>query len=322
MITRETLEQKQILIYAITLIVAAVIGLMWPAFSSTFGYITSIVIAILLFSMFTQIPFFRLQETLSNRRFIYALLVTNYAAVPLLVWLLTSFLPNQPPLLLGVMLVLLAPCIDYVIVFTHLGRGNEKLMLISTPFLFITQMLFLPLYLWLFIGAQAVAFIHLEPFFEAFIGLILIPLLLALGTQLWAARSKMGELMLDGAAWLPVPFMALTLFVIVASQISRIYEYYEVIIYAIPIYIAFMVIMPFVAAQLAKWFRLDVSAARALVFSGGTRNSLVVLPFAYALPNPLDGLVAAVIVTQTIVELAGELIYIRVIPGYLIRDKQ
>lgn len=318
MVARETLEQKQIWIYAITLIAAAVIGLMWSAFS--FGYVTSIVIAILLYSMFTQIPFFRLKETLSNRRFIYALLVTNYVAVPLLVWLLTSFLPDQPPLLLGVMLVLLAPCIDYVIVFTHLGRGNEKLMLISTPFLFITQMLFLPLYLWLFIGDQAVAFIHFEPFFEAFIGLILIPLLLALGTQLWSARSRMGELTLDGAAWLPVPFMALTLFVIVASQISRIYNYYDVIKYAIPIYIAFMVIMPFVAAQLAKWFRLDVAASRALVFSGGTRNSLVVLPFAYALPDPLDGLVAAVIVTQTIVELVGELIYIRMIPGYIIRD--
>ncbi|WP_240417126.1 arsenic resistance protein [Paenibacillus periandrae] len=320
MVTRETLEQKQIWIYAITLIAAAAIGLMWPAFSSSFGHVTSIVIAILLYSMFTQIPFFRLKETLSNRRFMYALLVTNYAAVPLLVWLLTSLLPDQPPLLLGVMLVLLAPCIDYVIVFTHLGRGNEKLMLISTPFLFITQMLFLPLYLWLFIGDQAVPFIHLEPFFEAFIGLILIPLLLALGTQLWAARSRRGELTLDGAAWLPVPFMALTLFVIVASQISRIYEYYDVIKYAIPIYIAFMIIMPFVAAQLAKWFRLDVAASRALVFSGGTRNSLVVLPFAYALPDPLDGLVAAVIVTQTIVELVGELIYIRMIPGYIIRD--
>jgi ACR3 family arsenite transporter len=322
MITREKLEQRQILIYAVTLIVAAIVGMMWPTFSAPLGDITSMVIAILLFSMFTQIPFFRLKETLSNRKFIYALLVTNYVAVPMLVWILTRFLPNQPPLLLGVMLVLLTPCIDYVIVFTHLGRGNEKLMLISTPLLFITQMLFLPLYLWLFIGEQAVELIHFEPFFEAFLGLILIPLLLALGTQLWAARSKMGERLLDGSAWLPVPFMALTLFVIVASQANRIYEYQEVIVHAIPIYVAFMVIMPFVAGLLSKGFGLDVSAGRALVFSGGTRNSLVVLPFAFALPEPLSGLVAAVIVTQTIVELIGELIYIRMVPRYIIRDNE
>ncbi|MBP1991506.1 arsenic resistance protein [Paenibacillus eucommiae] len=320
MMARDTLEQRQIPIYAGTLIVAAVVGIVWPTFSTSLGHITSLVIAILLFSMFTQIPFFRLKETLSNQRFIYALLVTNYAAVPLLVWLLTRFLPDQPPLLLGVMLVLLAPCIDYVIVFTHLGRGNEKLILISTPLLFITQMLFLPLYLWLFIGKQAVELIRFGPFIEAFIGLILVPLLLALGTQVWAAKSKIGERMLNGSAWLPVPFMALTLFVIVASQANRIYEYQGVIVQAIPVYVAFMVLMPFIASLLAKWSRLDVPAGRALVFSGGTRNSLVVLPFAFALPEPLSGLVAAVIVTQTIVELVGELIYIRVVPGYVIRD--
>lgn len=321
MVTRETLEQKQILIYAVTLIIAAIVGLMWPTFSEPLGHTTTIVIAILLFSMFTQIPFFRLKEALSNRRFIYALLITNYVAVPLLVWLLTRFLPDHPPLLLGVMLVLLTPCIDYVIVFTHLGRGNEKLMLISTPFLFITQILFLPLYLWIFIGNQAVEIIRFEPFFEAFIGLILIPLLLALGSQLLAARTKMGDQLLNATAWLPVPFMALTLFVVVASQISRIYEYQEVISYAIPIYIAFMVFMPFISGLISKWFQLDTEAGRALVFSGGTRNSLVVLPFAFALPDPFSGVVAAVIVTQTIVELIGELIYIRVVPRYIIRDK-
>jgi ACR3 family arsenite transporter len=94
----------------------------------------------------------------------------------------------------------------------------------------------------------------------------------------------MGERLLDSSAWLPVPFMALTLFVIVASQASRVYEYQEVIVHAIPIYVAFMVIMPFVAGLLSKWFRLDVSAGRSLVFSGGTRNSLVVLPFHAVLP--------------------------------------
>src|SRR5438132_70672 len=91
--TREKLEQRQILIYAVTLMVAAIVGMMWPTFSEPLGNTISFVIAILLFSMFTQIPFLRLKETLSNRKFIYALLVTNYVAVPLLVWLLTRFIP-------------------------------------------------------------------------------------------------------------------------------------------------------------------------------------------------------------------------------------
>ncbi|MEE8559517.1 MAG: arsenic resistance protein, partial [Alphaproteobacteria bacterium] len=52
---------------------------------------------------------------------------------------------------------------------------------------------------------------------------------------------------------------------------------------------------------------------RALVFSASTRNSLVVLPLALAAPFG-GGLVAAVVVTQTLVELLGELVYIRAIP--------
>ncbi|CAH0122371.1 hypothetical protein PAE9249_04921 [Paenibacillus sp. CECT 9249] len=48
-------------------------------------------------------------------------------------------------------------------------------------------------------------------------------------------------------------------------------------------------------------------------------NSLVVLPFALALPEPLNQAVSAVIVTQTIVELIGELFYIRLVPKVLLR---
>jgi AraC-like DNA-binding protein len=68
MVTREPLEQKQILIYAVTLIIAAAVGLMWPTFTEPLGHTISFVIAILLFSMFTQIPFLRLKETLAVDR--------------------------------------------------------------------------------------------------------------------------------------------------------------------------------------------------------------------------------------------------------------
>ena len=139
----------------------------------------SVVIAILMYSMFSQIPFTALKESFANRRYIGALLTVNYIAVPIVVWLLSKFLPDYPPLLLGVYLVLLTPCIDYVIVFTALGRGNEKLVLMSTPLLFITQLLLLPLYLWLFMGGEAAGIVEPAPFLEAFLGLIVIPLAIA-----------------------------------------------------------------------------------------------------------------------------------------------
>ena len=145
--TREQLEEKQISLYVIVLVIAAGFGLFVPDFAGRFDVTISLVIAILMYSMFSQIPFASLKKSFGNRRFLGALLTVNYIAVPIVVWLLSKLLPEYPPLLLGVYLVLLTPCIDYVIVFTSLGRGNEKLLLMATPILFVTQMLLLPLYL-------------------------------------------------------------------------------------------------------------------------------------------------------------------------------
>ena len=319
MISREKLENNQVWLYAIVLVIAAGFGLLVPDFSGQLDVTISVVIAILMYSMFSQIPFTSLKKSFANRRFIWALLTVNYIAVPIVVWLLSKLLPDYPPLLLGVYLVLLTPCIDYVIVFTALGRGNEKLILMSTPILFITQMLLLPLYLWLFMGEDAAGIVEPVPFFEAFFGLIVIPLGIAIAIQLLARKSPVGNKIVDLSAWLPVPFMALTLFVVVASQIGKLSTYMDLIIKVIPIYIAFMIIVPVVSRFIAKWFKLDTGSGRALIFSGSTRNSLVVLPLALALPDELSTLVAAAIVTQTIVELAGELIYIQLVPNLLLR---
>ncbi|MFK9116012.1 bile acid:sodium symporter [Peribacillus castrilensis] len=321
MITREQLEHNQVWLYIIVLVIAAGFGLMAPDVGGQLDITISFVIALLMYSMFSQIPFVSLKKAFGNRRFIRALLTVNYIAVPSVVWLLSKLLPDHPPLLLGIYLVLLTPCIDYVIVFTSLGRGNEKLILMATPILFITQMLLLPLYLWVFMGEEAAGIVEPGPFLEAFFGLIIIPLGIAIAMQLFAKKAPVGNRILDLSAWLPVPFMALTLFVVVASQIGKLSTYIDQIIQVIPIYIAFMIIMPIISRFIAKWFKLDTGSGRALIFSGSTRNSLVVLPLALALPDELSTLVAAVIVTQTIVELAGELVYIRIVPRLLLREK-
>lgn len=325
MITREQLEQYQIWVYIIVLIIAAIAGLIAPTMMSILDHqlLISIVIAILMFGMFTQIPFLNLKQSLGHRRFIVALLVANYIAVPIVVWGLSQLLPQQAPILLGVYLVLLTPCIDYVIVFTHLGRGNAKAILLATPILFITQMILLPFYLWLFMGHQAAEVVNPVPFIESFLMIIVLPLILAIGIQLLSSKvTSRGRWVLEGSAWIPVPFMALTLFIIVSSQISKLSMYSDIIIQVIPIYIAFLCIMPLLTRWIVQWFKLDIESGRAVIFSTGTRNSLVVLPLALSLPDQWSTLVAAIIVTQTIVELVGELIYIRVIPQFILPDRR
>jgi len=182
-------------------------------------------------------------------------------------------------------------------------------------------MLLLPLYLWIFLGKETIAIIEVAPFIKAFLYLIVIPFLLSIVTQtLSKSNNKAGRAVLDFSGWLPVPFMAFTFFVVIASQIAVLYNNPASILKVIPVYITFAVIAPFVGKFSAKIFKVDVFGSRAISFSTSTRNSLVVLPLALALPAPENQLVAVVIVTQTIVEIFFELIYIKAIPK-ITKDK-
>ena len=87
---------------------------------------------------------------------------------------------------------------------------------------------------------------------------------------------------------------------------------------ALPFYMAFAVVAPLIGWFVGRCFGLEATAGRAVAFSTGTRNSLVVLPLALSIPGATPVL-PAVIVAQTLVELLGELLYVRWIPGLGVR---
>lgn len=163
------LEVKQIYIYIIFLICGAVLGLSFGDLKKLFEPFISLFLAILLFSMFAQIPFLNLKDKLLDFKYVLALLVSNFILIPIFVFILVSlFNVTSIPILIGVYLVLLTPCIDYVIVFTKLGKGDAQYMLISTPILFIVQFVLLPVYFVLFLRQDFSQYIKLGPFIETF----------------------------------------------------------------------------------------------------------------------------------------------------------
>lgn len=316
--SREQLERNQIAVYAAGLLVGAAFGLGLPGSAPFFEALIYPVLGVLLYVTFLQVPFRELRSAFSHGRYMAAVLALNFLVVPVVVWLLARLLaPQDPAILLGVYFVLLTPCIDYVIVFAGIGGGEDRLVLASTPALMLLQMLLLPFYLWLFMGAELVAAVEVGPFLEAFLFLIVLPLGLALLTERWAKSNRTGERWADAMGWLPVPFMALTLLVVVASQIPKIGDSLGQVARVVPVYVAFLVVMALAGVAVARAFGLATKEGRALVFTGATRNSLVVLPLALALPALFD-LTPAVVVTQTLVELAGLLVYVRLVPGWLL----
>ncbi|WP_282396775.1 arsenic resistance protein [Pseudomonas sp. PS01298] len=312
--TRDTLEHNQIPVYFVAVILAVGFGLLAPSWGHGLGALVTPAIAVLMYAMFLQIPFLDLRQGLGNRRFLAALLLANFILVPLLVWALTRGLVERPALLVGALLVLLTPCIDYVVVFTHIGKGDARLMLAATPVLLLLQLLLLPLYLGFMLGAQSEVVVAAGPFIEAFLWLIVLPMVLAVITTSLARKSVLINAWNSAWAWLPVPAMAAVLFVVIGSQITSVVRDISLLLPVIPVYVGFLVLAPLMGALAARLFALPAATARAVTFSASTRNSLVVLPLALALPEGVRGLAATAVILQTLVELVGELIYVRLIP--------
>jgi arsenite transporter len=309
---RDTLEGRQIEVYFAAIAVAVAVALLIPGATALEAGINP-ALALMLFVTFLQVPLPELGRAFTRVRFLAALLAANFIVVPLLVAGLIQFLPASPMLRLGVLMVLLTPCIDYVVTFAHLGRSDAKVLLASTPALLIVQMALLPVYLTAFLGEDAARFVQVGPFLHAFVWLIVVPLALAAVVQVLSSRSRIGARVAKGLCLLPVPATALVLFVVIAAVLPQLGPALGEALRVVPVYVAFAFVAPLLGWGVGRAFRLDAATGRALVFSAATRNSLVVLPLAFAVPGAVP-LLPAVIVTQTLVELVSELIYVRLVP--------
>lgn len=313
--TRDALEHNQIPLYFVAILLAAACGVYTPLLVHGLSVLITPAIAVLMYAMFLQIPFLDLRQGLGNIRFVSALLLANFVLVPLLVWALTRGLLEHPALLVGALLVLLTPCIDYVVVFTHIGKGDSRSMLAATPLLLLLQLALLPVYLGFMLGAHSGVVVEIGPFIEAFLLLIVVPMLLAVLTAYLARRSTLVDKWSSAWAWLPVPAMALVLFVVIGSQITSVMRDIDLLLPVLAIYLGFVLLAPLMGILAARLFALPAPSARAVTFSASTRNSLVVLPLALALPEDVRGLAAAAVILQTLVELVAELVYVRLIPA-------
>ncbi|UYQ77265.1 arsenic resistance protein [Glutamicibacter sp. JL.03c] len=306
-------ERHQALLYLLAIAGGAALGLMSPPAVPVMQELIEPSLMLLLFSTFMAVPLAEAGKGFRDLRFLGTVLGVNFAVMPLAAWGLSRFVMDDQGLLLGVLLVLLTPCIDYVIVFTGLAGGAQARLLAATPLLMLVQILLLPLYLWLFAGSQALAAIQIAPFIRAFILLIIIPLAAAALVQLLGRKTRAGQAIGETMGAAMVPLMMGTLAAVVGSQIPTVATQLASLARVVPLYLIFAVIAVLVGSGAGKAAGLDAGATRAVMFSATTRNSLVVLPMALALPATF-ALAPMAVVTQTLVELVIMVVMIRLVP--------
>jgi len=310
MLMRKTLESRQIAIYFTAILFGVVVSLIVPMAGLAVNIEPAL--TLMLFVTSLQVPLAELQEAALRPRFLGALAVANFVAIPLLVLCLVQWAPTDRTIRLGVLMVLLTPCIDYVVTFSHIGRADARSLLASTPVLLLLQMLLLPVYLRVFLGREAGEPIQIGPFVHAFVWLIVIPLTLAAIVQL---RVRKGRALRLKAALdhLPVPSTALVLFLVFAAVTPQLGSALPSAMSVVPIYLAFALMAPVIGWGVAHLARLSIPDIRAVSFSSATRNSLVVLPLTMGVPEAMP-LLPVVVVSQTVVELMASLAYMKIMP--------
>ncbi|MGQ3384851.1 arsenic resistance protein [Glutamicibacter sp. TV12E] len=307
------MNKQQIWLYLLAIAAGCLVGGRIPNLNSVLGATINPFLGILLYITFLSTPLTKLVEGFKDFRFISVLVVTNFMVIPILVYVLTRFIQADKAVLIGVALVLLAPCVDYVIVFSGLAGGENHKLLAATPLLLLLQMLLIPIYMYVIVGESSLKMPAPEPFAATLALLIFLPLVLAFTTQVLGNKFACFSDIACRAENFMVPAMMGTLFSVVGSQIHTLTDHAESLLQAALVFIIFIPVAGFATFHIGKAFGLPATALRAVSFSGVTRNSLVVLPIALALPIEYS-LASSVVVTQTLIELVAMLVMVRVVP--------
>ncbi len=367
------LEKHQIEFYFLAILGGTAIGYLFRI-SSGANIVLNFILPVLLFVTFLQVPVSSVIDNLANKRFVAALLVGNFVFIPILVALLLLIgsgpffqlsdifrfpdgLNSKTPYLVFAfygMILLCAPCVDYVVSFCRLAKGDSSALTAALPVLLIIELSFMMFLATVrFYDGTNIASTRPEiiEFFISIFRVLLFPLALAWILQ---SISRYNKVVACSSSFMKnsvVVITAFTLMIIAAYAFSELFAIFDddgyaftkisdgkaigiyenttdfgssektllnAFIYGIAFYSLYACLAPFVGFFTAKLFKLCSKEEIALSFSVSTRNSLVLLPFLLTIsPADEQALVAAVVLTQTCVELVAEIIYVRFIPCYV-----
>ncbi|MBL8803042.1 MAG: ACR3 family arsenite efflux transporter [Planctomycetes bacterium] len=269
------------------------LGARWPSFAQSIEGLsigaTSIPIAVGLIAMLypplAKVRYEELGRVLRDRKVLALSLVQNWIVGPVLMFTLAVvFLRDQPEYMLGLILIGLARCIAMVIVWNDLAGGDREYCAGLVAFNSLFQILFFPLYAWLFadaaprwLGLEGVALEISMLDIAASVGLYLgVPFAAGFLTRWALVRAR-------GAAWYeqrfarrlgPVTLVALlfTILVMFSLQGERILAApLDVARVALPLalYFAAMFALSF---ALSVWARAGYGRAVTLSFTAASNN--------------------------------------------------
>lgn len=305
------LEKHQVWVYLLGAALGASLGLVSTGVTDLAETLIWPLLALLLFATFAQTPLRLIPEALQDRRFMTTALLANFVVAPVFVWLILQFMPANPPLRLGIALVLVVPCTDWFLTFTQLGRGDMRHAISLTPVNLLLQLVLLPVYIPLLVGGNLPA---LEPsVILPAVLVLLVPLVLAVICEFTVFKHSEGGAVRDALSWFPVPLLALVILCVTATNAPQLPLAANVAPYVGVASVVFALLGLELSVLLTRWVGLPATQGRTLAFTLVSRNSFVVLPLALALPTGWE-VTGLAIITQSFVELFLLMAAVRAVP--------
>lgn len=281
----------------------ALLGHLSPTVGARIGGWMDNTVIMLIGLLVLEVSFARLGSCRQNARFLGIAWTLNFVIVPTIGFVIASFfLSGQPLFYAGLVIYFMAPCTDWVLGFTRLAKGDTALGAILLPINMVSQLIFYPLYLHLFV--DSVASVDTGAIVTTLLSWIVLPFAFAI-----VLRQVLAHLLSDPAferllrwAGIAIPFViSLLIIEIFAANIGVIAEHTPVFGTMLLAVFLFFVATFVVGELTSRAAALPYPQHALLTMTIGARNAPLMLAVT-AITWPDQPLVYAAIVMGMLVE--------------------
>jgi ACR3 family arsenite efflux pump ArsB len=241
------------------------------------------------------------------------LFALNLVVVPIIAFVFSRVLWQEPELQVGLLLVLLAPGVALSLPTAAQAGGDVESVLATKPLLLVGQLVVVPLYA-VVLSTGVFRLEDLPPTFIAVGAVIVAPSLLALLVQGLGQNFPGVALGRIALTRLSVPVISATIALVLWNRVPGQLEHLEELYRLVPLFCAFLVLLAPIGLLAGILASLSQAEKRAMMIVGAGRGGIIMLPIALALDVDPWGLVPLVVIVQLGIEVVGLLVYRSIVP--------
>jgi len=260
------------------LIVAIMMGSFTGFVYSVHSSLVDYSIIAMLSCLFFNISIAHLLKGVKNKKYLSIAWLVNFVLLPTIAFVVSSiFVDSSSMVFVGLIIYLVAPCTDWFLGFTKLADGDVDVNLALLPINLLSQILLLPVYLFLFTNNNAQ--VEMAAFFDVFLSWLLYPFLFAQLLRFMFVR--IGESVLAKSSVFAergmVIFLTILVFAIFNNNIQSLVSNLSILPVTLLVVACFFIIAYFLGQFISKKVGFSHGEKASLIITSSARNTPLML---------------------------------------------